>query len=92
MKSHYSDKREKYKMARKHVDDLKGFYGSLVAYFVTIPFLIFINYMTYWEFQWFWFPLFGWGIGIVIQAFITFGVGSNWEENKIREIMDRDNN
>jgi len=36
--------------------------------------------------------MFGWGIGIVIQAFITFGYGRDWEERKIREYMEKDNN
>jgi hypothetical protein len=42
--------------------------------------------------QWFWFPLFGWGLGLIIHAFKTFGYGSTWEERKIREIMEKENN
>lgn len=92
METYYSEDNKKYRRAKKHVENLKGFYGSLVAYCVVIPFLAFVNYRTHWEFQWFWFPLFGWGIGLVIQAFKTFGYGSDWEERKIREIMEKDNN
>jgi hypothetical protein len=36
--------------------------------------------------------MFGWGLGLVIQSFKAFGYGSNWEERKIREIMENDNN
>lgn len=92
MRTDYISDSNKYIRAKKHIDDLKDFYGSLIAYFVVIPFLIYINYRTYWDFQWFWFPLFGWGLGNVIQAFKVFGYGTNWEERKIREIMDKDNN
>ena len=92
METYYSEDNRKYRRAKKHVENLKGFYASLVAYCVTIPFLIFINYQTHWGFQWFWFPLFGWGIGLVIQAFKTFGYGNDWEERKIKEIMEKDNN
>jgi len=92
METNYSDSNKKYRRAKKHVENLKGFYGSLVAYCVVIPFLVFVNYRTHWDFQWFWFPLFGWGIGLVIQAFKTFGYGRDWEEQKIREIMEKDNN
>jgi len=90
METNYEEKR-KYRKARKRVQELKGFYISLVAYCVVIPFLIFINYSTHWGFQWFWFPLFGWGLGLTIQAFHVFGYGKDWEERKIKEIMDRDN-
>ena len=71
---------------------LKGFYGSVIAYCIVIPFLIYINYTTSWGFQWFWFPVFGWGLGITIQAFQVFGFGMSWEDRKIKEIMNKDNN
>jgi len=92
MKTNYLDNDRKYIRAKKRVADLKGFYGGLVAYCVVIPFLIFVNYRTHWDFQWFWFPLFGWGIGLVIHAFKIFGYGGDWEERKIKEIMEKDNN
>jgi sensor histidine kinase YesM len=80
-----------YERARKHVEDLKGFYYGLIAYCLVIPFLIFINYRTSWEFQWFWFPMLGWGIGIgfhAYQVFINDGVlGRNWERRKIEQFM-----
>lgn len=80
-----------YVRARNHVDELKGFYYSLVSYCLVIPFLIFINYRTYWEFKWFWFPVFGWGIGLAIQAFRVFvndgAFGRNWEKRKIEQFM-----
>lgn len=81
----------KYLRAKKRVDDLKGFYGSLVAYCIIIPFLAFLNYRTSWQFQWFWFPMFGWGIGLIFQAIQTFVIGGGWEERKIMEIMKNNN-
>ena len=91
MRTDYMDESAKYLRAKKKVEDLKGFYGSLVAYVLVIPFLVMINYKTSWDFQWFWFPLFGWGLGLVIQAFQSFGYGGNWEARKIRKIMEEDN-
>jgi two-component system, LytTR family, sensor kinase len=79
-----------YFKAKQRVKEMKEFYGNLISYCVVIPFLIFINYSTYWEFKWFWFPLLGWGLGVVIHGFTVFGYGSNWEERKIREIMEKD--
>lgn len=86
----YENEGSKYLRAKKRVDDLKGLYGNIISYCCVIPFLIFINYRTYWDFQWFWFPLAGWGMGIAIHAFTVLGYGSNWEERKIREIMDKE--
>ena len=79
-----------YYKAKQRVKDIKEFYGNLISYCVVIPFLIFINYYTFWGFQWFWFPLFGWGIGLTIHGFSVFGYGSDWEERKIRELMEKD--
>ena len=92
MRTDYISDSNKYIRAKKRVDELKGFYGNLIAYCVVIPFLIFVNYQTAWGYKWFWFPLFGWGLGVIIQAFTVFGVGTDWEERKIREIMNKDRN
>jgi len=82
---------DSYVRARNHVEELKGFYYSLISYVLVIPFLIFINYRTYWGFQWFWFPMFGWAIGLVIQAFRVFSnnsvLGHSWEKRKMEEFM-----
>ena len=75
--------------AKKKVENLKKFYGSLISYCVVIPFLIFINLKYSSNYQWFWWPMFGWGFGLIMQAFRTFGVWGNWEERKIRELMNK---
>ena len=90
MRTDYINESVRYHEAKKRVDNLKGFYGSLISYCVVIPFLIYINYATSWGFHWFWFPVFGWGLGIVIQAFQVFGLGSTWEGRKIQELMNKD--
>lgn len=87
---------DSYMRALNHVDELKGFYYSLISYCLVIPFLIFINYRTFWGFQWFWFPMFGWGIGLAIQAFRVFvndgAFGRNWEKRKMEEYMNDEKN
>ena len=92
----YNTEENKYLRAKKRVDNLKGFYSNLLAYCLVIPFLIFINLMTVPEYLWFWYPLIGWGIGICFHAFgvfnYKFGFGKDWEERKIKEFMDKDNN
>jgi len=85
---------DSYVRARNHVDELKGFYYSLISYCLVIPFLIFINYKTSWDFHWFWFPIFGWGLGLTIQGvrvFVNYGAfGRGWEERKLREFMQEE--
>lgn len=89
-----SDRDDKYRRARKRVDELKGFYYNLLSYCLVIPFLIFINYKTYWEFKWFWFSAIGWGIGLGFHAYHVFvnnGIfGKKWEERKIQEFMEEE--
>ena len=92
MRTDYINTNSKYIRAKQKVDELKGFYGNLIAYCIIIPILIIINYTTFWGFKWFWFPIFGWGLGLTIHAFQVFGYGSNWEERKIKELMDNDTN
>ena len=75
--------------AKDRVEKLKGFYGNLISYCCVIPVLIFINLKTG-GFQWFWFPMFGWGMGVSFHAIETFGYGKSWEEKKIQEILNKD--
>lgn len=79
-----------YAKAKDRVDQLKGFYGNLISYCFVIPILIFINLSTT-KFQWFWFPMLGWGMGVTFHALEVFGYGKNWEERKIREILEKEN-
>lgn len=80
-----------YMKAKERVEKLKGFYGNLISYCCVIPFLIFINLRTG-GFQWFWFPMLGWGMGLTFHALETFGYGKSWEEKKIQEILNKENN
>jgi sensor histidine kinase YesM len=78
-----------YARAKERVEKLKGFYGNLISYCTVIPVLLFINLKTS-DFQWFWFPMLGWGFGLTMHAFETFGYGKSWEERKINEILNKD--
>ena len=81
-----------YYRAKKRVEQLKGFYGSLISYCIVIPILIFINLKYMPHFQWFWFSAAGWGFGLLMHAFKVFGYSSNWEERKIQEILRKEEN
>jgi hypothetical protein len=88
----YSDENKAYFRAKKRVEELKGFYGNIISYCCVIPFLVFINLWITPDFHWFWFSVFGWGFGVVMHAFKVFGYSSDWEERKIRAILEKENN
>lgn len=86
-----SSSENSYYRAKKRVEAIRGFYGSLISYCVVIPVLVFVNLKFTGKFQWFWFPMTGWGVGLIIHAFGVFGFGSRWEERKIRDILNQGN-
>jgi hypothetical protein len=81
----------KYQRAKKRVEALRGFYTHLGVYVLVNIVLFLINIVTSPDSLWFFWPLLGWGIAIVVHAFSVFGsgrlFGADWEEKKIREIM-----
>lgn len=79
-----------YEKAAKRVKDLKGFYGNLTSYCLVIPFLLILNLLTSPEHLWFYWPMLGWGLGLTIHAVGTFGIGKDWEEKKIKELMEEE--
>jgi len=91
MSTEYTDEAKAYYRAKKRVEELKGFYGNIISYCCVIPFLVFINLRFSPEFQWFWFSALGWGFGVAMHAFKVFGYSTDWEERKIREILEREN-
>lgn len=84
------DAENAYYKAKRQVYELKKFYTSLISYCVVIPFLIFINLKFSSQFQWFWFPAFGWGFGLTMKGLRSFGYGTNWEERKIQQILNKE--
>ena len=95
MESNFN-KEEKYLRAKKQVDKLKGFYSNLLSYCIVIPFLIFINLKFSPQFHWFWFPIFGWGMGLTFHAMETYNynpfLGKDWEKRKIKEMLEEEEN
>lgn len=83
---------EEYIRASARMEELKAFYSHVAAYFLVNPFLIFVNYMTYWDYKWFWYPMAGWGVAVIIHGLITFGFGSEWEKRKIEQIIKEEKN
>lgn len=85
---------KRYKEAKERVEEIKSFYVHLIIYLLVNLVLFIINILTSPGSLWFYWPLFGWGIGLFFHGFSVFGTrrifGKDWEERKIKEIMEED--
>lgn len=89
----------KYQEALKRVKRIKGFYSHLLVYIVVNIMIIVVNIQnlapgeSYFQYKNF-FTAFFWGIGLVAHGFSVFlpqwFLGRNWEERKIKELMEKD--
>jgi hypothetical protein len=94
MEANYNEE-ERYYQAKKQVNDIKGFYGNLIAYIIFNGFFLVLNLMTSPNELWFFWPLLGWGVGVLFHGMKVFNyspfLGKNWEERKIKELMEKEN-
>jgi len=83
---------ERYKEAKEKVAAIKAFYIHLTTYVCVNGFLIAVNLITS-RHIWFYWPLLGWGTGILAHGIGVFGfggvLGKDWEERNIRKIMEK---
>jgi len=85
---------EKYKKAKQRIEELKGLYVHAIIYIVVNIVMVIMNLVTSPDHYWFYWPLLGWGIGLAIHAFSVYAkgkiFGAEWEERKIRQMMEKD--
>jgi hypothetical protein len=90
----------RYELAYKRVKRIKGFYIHALVYVFVNAFIIISSYNrselgseVFFRWETFSTALF-WGIGLVAHGLSVFGrdlfFGSDWEEKKIQEFMDKD--
>ncbi|MFY0631290.1 MAG: 2TM domain-containing protein [Flavobacteriaceae bacterium] len=89
-------KEQLYLKAQKKVKEIKGFYAHLFVMIIIIPVIIYVNLEFTPEYHWFWYAVIGNLVGFLFHwfgvfGFDKFGLGKNWEEKKIRELMENDN-
>ncbi len=92
----------KYLRAKERVDRIRGFYSHLLTYLI-----VNISISTYkiirnlkngetFEDAFFDFSTYlvwiAWGIGLVLHVFAVFGPGKHWEEKKIKQFMEEEQN
>jgi len=94
METDYNTQESIYRKAQKKVEDIKGFYGNLTSYIVVNIGLAALNLITSPSHLWFLYPAIGWGIGVAIHGMTVFNympfLGNDWEEKKIRELMEKE--
>ena len=77
--------------ARRQVRGLRSFYKHLVVFAVVSAGLAAINLIASPARLWFYWPVLGWGVWLVLHAFATFArgrwLGADWEERKIKQFM-----
>ena len=90
----HNEELERYHKAKKQVEEIKGFYGNLVAYIAVNIVLLIINFRYSPEHLWFFWPMLGWGIGLLFYGLKAFNylqfLGKNWEERKLKEFMNQE--
>jgi sensor histidine kinase YesM len=81
--------------ALQRVQNIRGFYGGLIAYVLVISFLWFINLVYASKVIWAHWPMLGWGVGVLVHGLTVFSdnsfFGARWEERKVEEFMAREN-
>jgi len=95
MEADYTEE-ERYYRAHKKVEEIKKFYEHLTVYILVNPIVIVVNLMTSPGYLYFIWCLMGWGIAIVLHGLKAFEFSpffnKKWEERKIREILEKENN
>ncbi|MCK9307990.1 MAG: 2TM domain-containing protein [Methanoculleus sp.] len=88
------DEQERYARAKEHVEALQGFYIHLAAYIIVNVLLFAADILTDPGTLWFFWVTIFWGVGLIFHALGVFVggrvLGRDWEERKIREIMERE--
>lgn len=76
--------------AKEKVQKLKDFYTHITVMLLIAPVLVFINLQYSPGFYWFWVALGGMLFSVIIHWISTFGFGKDWEDRKIKELMNND--
>jgi len=76
----------RYEQAQRRVRQKRNFYRSLMSYISVNLLLFLINLFTSPGQWWFYWPLFGWGIAMLLQAWSVFApkFDNDWEARQIQ--------
>ena len=82
---------EEYISAKKRVESVQKFYGNLTSYVVINLFLTFLDLKDNGHYDWAYWTLIGWGIGIVLHAVKTFGFYNDhkWKDRMVQKELEK---
>jgi hypothetical protein len=83
---------EIYKIAKKRVEEKKGFYVHLAVYIiVNIGLILIWAFTTRGGYPWFVWALGGWGIGIIFHGLgvFVFNKETDWERNEVAKEVEK---
>lgn len=85
----------KYFRAKERVEQIKGFYSSLLSSIFVIIIVASVNYyVDEWRYAWFLWVVLGLAISLLIKALkifnLTIFMDRGWEERKIKEFMQQE--
>ena len=90
------EKEFRYLQAKKRVKEVKGFYIHALVYILVNLAIVLLKYYKNGTIHFQEWGLGFWGIGLLIHGFSVFipnfFLGKNWEERKIRELMEKERN
>jgi two-component system LytT family sensor kinase len=84
--------------ARDRARELREYYGHLVTYVLVCSLLVVIDLAdgsagsTFLGLNWAYWPIFGWGIAIVIHTFAVFSPMRGWEDRKTQQLYEEERN
>ena len=86
------DREKAYKRARERAEAIQGLYIHLLVYVVINAGLFAINWFTRGDdgVWWFYWPMIGWGIGLLIHVLVVVApvFSSEWVERRAERILN----
>ena len=82
--------------AQRRAKELREFYGHVVTYVVVNTALVIIDVVdssagtSFLGLNWAYWPIIGWGIGLVIHALSVFLPLRRWEERKVQQLYEKE--
>ena len=92
-----SQRSAEYKRAQKRVKQKKEFFQHLSSYIVMSLFFVILNMLTSPDTWWFYWPMLGWGLGLVMHYVTIFGFpglpnsSKDWEQKQLEKELGRNN-